>query len=247
MSACGGEAQPRTALLVSVSPAHCVATLDGDGSDPLRCPAPLRTALREAATTCRDAGGTLVGADAGTVWSLDVDGDGRQELLFELDGNVTCEGAWSVFSCGSLGCPKTLYGLRDRSWAPIGEIFSRAPELITLEDGERGGYRALDVCGDVDCGERWTYEWRDERYEQIVVDVRGTRVEFESSVHGLYPLAAATVVRAAPTPNAEELGRYDAGTSVAIVGTAAAEGYYYVSPCNACASGFVPRSALPLP
>jgi hypothetical protein len=37
---------------------------------------------------------------------------------------------------------------------------------------------------------------------------------------------------------------YDANTEVAIVGTAEQADYYYVSPCNACESGFVPKSAI---
>ena len=34
------------------------------------------------------------------------------------------------------------------------------------------------------------------------------------------------------------------GTEVAVIGSAEGGDYYYVSPCNACASGFVPRAAI---
>jgi hypothetical protein len=55
---------------------------------------------------------------------------------------------------------------------------------------------------------------------------------------------AATVVRAAPEAGALEVGRYDAGTELAIIGTLEGGDYYYVSPCNACESGFVPKAAV---
>src|SRR5688572_13990382 len=95
LAAAGGSSQTVGAtLMTSVSPAHCVQTLAaGSGADLIRCPAPLRAAVAEASTVCRDAGGTLSGAQEGNVWALDVNGDGRQELVFELDGNVQCEGA----------------------------------------------------------------------------------------------------------------------------------------------------------
>ena len=48
--------------LTSVSPAHCVATLERRvAADPLRCPSALREAVIEASATCRQAGGTLMG------------------------------------------------------------------------------------------------------------------------------------------------------------------------------------------
>lgn len=42
--------------------------------------------------------------------------------------------------------------------------------------------------------------------------------------------------------------RFAAACGVAlIVGTAGKAAYYYVSPCNACESGFVPQSAVLMP
>ena len=55
---------------------------------------------------------------------------------------------------------------------------------------------------------------------------------------------AATTVLAAPSAGARDVGQYDAGIEVAIIGTAERADYYYVSPCNACESGFVPKSAV---
>lgn len=239
----------RAEPLTSVSPAHCVDTLaQRAATDPLRCPAALRTAVVEARALCRDAGGTLAGAKEGDVWALDVNGDGRNELMFELDRNVTCEGAWNVFSCGSLGCPKTLYELRAGAWAAVASLSAEAPEQVTLARAAAAdGHRTIEVCASNDCIERWSYEWRGTAYEAARVEVRGTPVDVAGSIHGLYELSAATTLRAQPSTRAAELGHYDAGTEVAILGTAAGGDYYYVSPCNACSSGFAPRTALSIP
>ncbi len=245
-----GEAQPaRATLMTSVSPAHCVQALSaGTGTDLIRCPTPLRTAVAEATAVCRDTGGTLSGTPEGNVWSLDVNGDGRQELAFDLDGNVQCEGAYSVFSCGSLGCPKSLYELRDGQWTVIASIFVGVPEELTLDSAAaEDGHRTLQVCSKENCTERWFYEWLGTTYEATRLEVRGARVDVAESIHGLYPLTAAANLRAAPTANSADLGHYEAGTDVAIVGTVDGGDYYYVSPCNACDSGFVPRAAVAVP
>ncbi len=238
----------RAVPLTSVSPAHCVDTLaQRAATDPLRCPAALRTAIVEAQTLCRDAGGTLAGAKEGDVWALDVNGDGRNELMFELDRNVACENAWSAFSCGSLGCPKTLYELRNGAWLAVGSISAEAPEQVTLAGAATAdGHRTLEVCAKKDCIERWSYEWLGMRYEATRIEVRGTRVDV-GSIRGLYELSAETTLRAQPSSRAAELGHYDAGTEVTILGTATGGDYFYVSPCNACDRGFAPRAALKIP
>jgi hypothetical protein len=203
--------------------------------------------VAEADAQCREAGGTLEGAAEGNVWAIDVNGDGRSELALELDGTVTCTDAWSVFSCGSLGCPKTLYELRGGAWTGVGSIFASWPEQVELGASRSAdGYRALEVCPRDACPERWTYEWQGESYEATRIEVRNTRVDLASTVQGLHSLAAETTVRATPRANGADVGRYGAGTSVAIIGTAEDGAWYYVSPCNACDSGFVPRSAVTL-
>ena len=248
-TAANGRAQPaRAAALTSVSPAHCVDTLGrGESLDPLRCPAPLRMAVIEAAVTCRDAGGKLEGSDEGNVWALDVDDDGRNELAFELSANLSCVDAWSIFSCGSLGCPKTLYALRDGEWAAVGSLSATGPEQVSLGARGASGHRTLEVCSDDRCTERSIYEWLGASYEATRMEVRGARVDVAGSIHGLHPLNSAVTLRAMPDPAAADVGRYDAGTDVAIIGTVEGGDYYYVSPCNACGSGFVPRSAVAVP
>jgi hypothetical protein len=246
LPACDGDAQPaHPTLLTGVSPAHCVAALEsGTTADPLRCPGALRVALTEAATTCRDAGGKLLGVAEGVVWAMDVNGDGRNELAFDLEDNVGCQDAFSVFSCGSLGCPKNLYELRSGTWTAIASLSTYMPEQIELGARGANGYRALTVCGLEECAERLTYEWQGSSYESTRLEVRGIGVDFAGSIHGLYPLVAATTVRAALSADARDVGQYEAGTEVAIIGTAEGADYYYVSPCNACDSGFVPKSAV---
>jgi hypothetical protein len=162
------EAQnPSAALLTGVSPAHCIDALERrEAPDPLRCPSALRDAIAEARTMCRDAGGELSGATEGTVWAIDVNDDGRSELAFELDGNVTCSEAWSLFSCGSLACPKALYELRNGSWAVVGNIAAESPEQLRLGSARSvDGHRSIEVCAQRDCRERSIYEWRGESYE----------------------------------------------------------------------------------
>jgi hypothetical protein len=252
LPACDGDAQSaqptppaHPKLLTGVSPAHCVDALEGGTTaDPLRCPGALRMAVAEAATTCREAGGKIDGVAEGVVFAMDVNGDGRDELAFDLAENVGCQDAFSVFSCGSLGCPKNLYELRAGMWTTIASLSTYAPELIELGARAASGYRTLTVCALEECAERWTYEWQGSAYDSTRLEVRGVGVDFANSVHGLYPFVAATTVRAAPSADARDVGRYDAGIEAAIIGTAERADYYYVSPCNACDSGFVPKSAV---
>ena len=248
LCASSSDAQPpaRAMRLTSISPTHCVATLERrEQADPLRCPAALRNAIIEARDVCRDAGGKLAGLPEGEVWAIDVDGDGRNELVFDLESNVSCVDAWSVFSCGSLGCPKALYELRNGAWTVVGGISAASPEQIALGAARPDdAHRALEVCSQDRCAERWTYEWQGTSYEVTHAEVRGARVAIAGSAQGLHPLTAAVTLRATPGASGAEVGRYDAGTEVVIIGTAEGGDWYYVSPCNACKSGFAPKSAV---
>ena len=249
--ATNSSAQPpeHATRLTSISPAHCVATLDHrEQADPLRCPAALRNAIIEARDVCRAAGGKLAGLPEGNVWAIDVNGDRRNELAFDLESNVSCADAWSVFSCGGLGCPKSLYELRGGEWTVVGGIAASSPEQLALGAARSAdGHRSLEVCSQDRCAERWTYEWQGMSYERTHAVVRGARVEIAGLVRGLHALAAETTLRATPNANGAEVGRYDAGTEVTIVGTADGDDWYYVSPCNACKSGFMPKAAVAVP
>jgi hypothetical protein len=146
--------------LTSVSPAHCVAALErGVTADPLRCPSALHGAVAEAQAKCREAGGMLTGAVEGNVWALDVNGDGRNELAFSLADNVSCTAAPTLFSCGSLRCPKELYELRGGAWKIVGRFSAETPEQITLGPATADGHHSLVVCSQDRCTERLIYEW----------------------------------------------------------------------------------------
>ena len=161
MFAFDGAAQTVHATkLTSISPAHCVATLERSGpADPLRCPSALREAVLEAKDLCRQTGGTLTGTADGNVWAIDVNGDGRNELAFALADNVSCTGAPTLFSCGSLRCPKDLYELRDGAWKSVGRFSAETPEQVTLGPAATDGHRSLVVCSQDRCTEKVIYEW----------------------------------------------------------------------------------------
>ena len=235
-------------LAPSISIAHCLDVISkGAARNDVQCPGFLIEPLKQAQQTCIEASGKLVATPTSSVWTLDVDGDASAEYAFEYDGNVSCEGAWSVFECGSLGCPKTLYQKHDDTWRGIAEIWASGPEMLEVVDASPNGtYRDLRVgCPGKDpCSEYWYYHWTGDQYERSHLDVRGQRVEFAHSVHGLYGLVGETDVLASPTVGTAVVGHYGSDTEVEIVGTAESAGYYYVSPCNACDSGFVPKSAV---
>lgn len=167
-----GDAQTVHATkLTSVSPAHCVATLERRVQpDPLRCPSALREAVIEASAMCRQAGGTLMGAADGNVWAIDVNGDGRSELAFSLADNVSCTGAPTLFSCGSLRCAKDLYELRDGTWKIVGSFSADAPEQVTLGSAVADGHHSLVVCSQDRCADRRIYEWAGGGYNAAQAD-----------------------------------------------------------------------------
>ena len=244
--ACNAPGQPQhPTMATGLSPAACLAALaSGTQPNASSCPAFLRSLVAEARAMCTEPGGKLEGAEQADEWQLDVDDDGRNEVAFEPNGNVTCVDAYSLFECGSLGCPKTLYTERDGEWKPIAAIFAYGPEGVDITDERVNGHRTLRACrAGPPCVEFWYYEWRGDAYEVTRVDVRGFRVDFANDAQGLRPLIAAADVRATPTAQGESVGRYEAGMELAVIGKAAG-GFYYVSPCNACQSGFVPASAV---
>ena len=176
-------------VATDISIAHCLDVIAARAArDDARCPEFLIAPLTEAKQTCADVGGELRAGPTSDVWALDVDDDGRSEYAFELANNAYCDGAPSLFDCGSLGCGKTLY----RGTKPIGQISAMSPDLIDVVDnGLR--IRCLEPCAETS-----VYEWNEDSYVVTHMEVRGHRVEVESSPHGLFGLTKAVDVLAEP-------------------------------------------------
>ena len=238
-----GQSQHPTQA-TGLSPATCVAALAaGAQPDAARCPVFLLRAVAEARAMCTEAGGKLEGAEQGDVWKLDVDDDGHDEVAFEMNGNVTCVDVYSLFECGSLGCPKLMYADRNGTWESIAALFAFGPEGVDITNERVGGHRTLRAClVGPPCAELWYYEWQGGQYDRTRLEVRGVKVNLANAKQTLRPLTAGTDVKATPSAQSETVGHYDAGTEVAVIGTA--QGFVYVSPCNACESGFVPAAVV---
>lgn len=239
------EATPTLAKDVVVS--ACLDAVNRQQTpDARQCPGFVVESLQSASQTCREAGGTLVAGPEQAIWELDVNGDRQPEMTFSLEGNVTCENASSVFSCGSPGCPTPLYQLQNGKWQAIGEIDTPTMKSVSILGASPGQYGTLRIgCSGTDeCVETWYYLWTGNAYEKTYVDVRGHRVNFADSVHGPYTLVTITRLLSIPEGGANFVARYPGDTEVAVVGTSEKGDYYYVSPCNACESGFVEKSAV---
>jgi hypothetical protein len=212
-----------------------------------RCPGFLTTALKGAASSCKEVGGTLQAMNGPGLWTLDLNGDGHPEYLFELIASVSCDGAASLFDCGSLGCPKVLYEQRGGEWTMIAGIDAYDVDAIAvvppIRPGEHGEL-VVGCSGTDPCPEVAHYTWTGASYDLEWLDVRGHRVDVASSVHGLYGLTRGIEVRATPERTAGVLAKYAADTEVAILGTVPGGAWYYVSPCNACDSGFIEKEAI---
>ncbi|HZF16823.1 MAG TPA: hypothetical protein VE046_12860 [Steroidobacteraceae bacterium] len=248
MTAAAADNPPaaKAELAGNIGIAHCLDVLTrGIARKPAVCPGFLMAPLKYALAACHDAGGKLVPLAPANIWTLDLNGDHKKEYGLEYEGNVSCDGAPSVFSCGSLGCPVTLYENFQGGWRAIGQVSSggiHAIELLTSR--APGGYRDLRVgCGTGDtCAEFAYLHWTGATYEAQWLEVRGFKVTFSDAASGLYALAGETAVLATPSPDATVLAHYGPDTEVALIGAAGA--YYYVSPCNACESGFVPKATV---
>ncbi len=238
----------KPALAKGIAVSACLDAINREVMpDAQQCPGFVVESLKSSSQTCREAGGTLIADPESAIWELDVNDDGQQEMTFPLAGNVTCENAFSVFSCGSLGCPTPLYQLQEGAWREIGGIDARTMEALSVVSVSPGQYGTLRVgCAPAnsDCVETWYYVWNGSAYGKSHVEVRGHRVNFADSIHGLYTLVTITRLLSIPEAGASFVARYPGDTEVAIVGTSEKGDYYYVSPCNACESGFVEKSAV---
>ncbi len=255
LAACGASEDPAQAATASAAAAGAtrattdtgieLATCLEAGAAPPSCPDFIKAAAVGAAGQCTEFGGALRPSTASTIKSLDVDGDGAAEYLFDFSENFYCDTAISLFSCGSLGCPTILYRQQGGAWAPIGTLTAAdAPGLEVLPAPAGTGFATLrgGCAGQRPCDELTTYGWDGSGYSVSLLEVRGHVVELAPD--GLWILTADTTVRATPTTDAALLDRYTAGTEFIFIGTVRGTDYVYVSPCNACQRGFVPAGVL---
>lgn len=230
----------------AVDLAACLEIARGQrAADESVCPSFISASASEAMTICEDVGGTLVAAQQPSLQSLDVNGDGEPEYLYDFTENFSCDGAPSVFSCGSLGCPVLMHERRGDVWTAIGAFRShdslRAEVLRPESDSSHGVVR--EGCGgERPCDELWYYRWDGSAYQKSTLEVRGHVVDFDNE--GLWTLMQDAPVLAEPAPEASILDHYRKGADVVVIGHVRGTTYKYVSPCNACERGFVDGGVL---
>lgn len=223
----------------------CLAEESEDTATAGACPTYILQSLDYMIQECGRVGGELEPLPESSAWSLDVDGDGDSEVMLDLTQNFTCQGAPSVFSCGSLGCPYFLYIQDGDDWNELGAINADdAPGIEVLS------WKAKDIpatlrggcTGQRPCSELTYYTWNGKAYERTLIEYRGHKVDVAPS--GLWTLTRAAPVLDAPSRDAAVLDQYPAGTTVVVIGAARSAHYKFVSPCNACRRGFVDAEAL---
>jgi hypothetical protein len=233
-----------TTHVTDIDLAACLRRARGEQTGPA-CPGYLLTGLPAMIEECASVGGRLQPVEQSDAWSLDVDADGQAEILIDATQNFGCVGAASYFSCGSLGCPVTLYAREQGGWKVLGSVTtSDAPGIEVLPAPSGTRYRTLrgGCAGDRPCDDLTHYTWQGTSYAATQIEARGHWVDVAPT--GLWTLAVDAAVLAAPAAEATVIERYPAGTVVAVIGNARDADYRYVSPCNACASGFVESAAL---
>lgn len=219
------------------------ACLQADAASPA-CPGFISSAIADAAPQCKEFGGTLQATPGATLASLDVDGDGAREYLFDFSQVYGCTTAASLFACGSLGCPTVLYREQGGGWSAIGWLSDGDAPGLEVLPGANGGFAALrgGCAGQRPCDETRTFIWNGASYQLNRMEVRG--YEVVPTPDGLYTLTADVAVLATPAESGEVLDRYPAGRDFVLLGRVDGSDYRYVSPCNACASGFVHAGVL---
>ncbi len=208
------------------------------------CPTYVLQSLDYMIRECTAGGGTLQAMPESSIWSLDVDADGSNEILIDLNENFTCYGAPSVLSCGSLGCPYFLYTQRRDSWEELGAVNADDAPGIEVLGGKAGTPATLrgGCMGERPCSEFTFYKWKGNAYERSWIEYRGNIVDVIPS--DLWRLAREAPVLTSPSKDGQPIDVYPPGTAVVVIGTSRTAPYKYVSPCNACRRGFVEAEAL---
>lgn len=209
------------------------------------CPGFISASLVGSIEICSQVGGELVAMQQSSLQSLDVNGDGQAEFIFDFAENYQCNGSPSVFSCGSLGCPVLLTEQRDGLWRTIGLLDAGdavAAEALPPEPGAAYGVLRGGCGGIRPCDELTYYYWDGSAYSATMIEAGGHWVDIAPG--GLQTLVVDSPVLSAPLPRAAVLEHYPKGTEIVVIGDARGAPYKYVSPCNSCKSGFVEVAAL---
>jgi len=224
--------------------AGCLVEESEDEATIGKCPTYILQSLDYMIQECSRVGGELKPLPESAAWSLDVDSDGKPEILLDLTQNFTCQGAPSVFSCGSLGCPYFLYTLRGDAWDELGAINADDAPGIDVLRGKPGEPATLrgGCTGQRPCSELTHYTWNGNAYDRSLIEYRGNTVDVAPG--GLWTLTRDAPVLVAPAPDAAVIDEYPEGTTVVVIGAARSGHYKFVSPCNACRRGFVDAEAL---
>ncbi len=243
-AACVTTSQPVSAAK-HFDPGYCLQTASGTSpQDESRCPGFMSAGLKDAMAQCRGVGGILTAASTADVFSIDVNSDGRAEYLYEFNANFGCDGAASYFSCGSAPCPWTLYMHTDSGWQAIGEIFE-GPNIEPLQRTGQLSFRDLRVaCDRTDACDNVLYGWDGSGYRQIRRTLRGYSIELPL-LGNLWTPARNINVLAEARDDSPSLGEYDQNGIFVILGAVPGTDYICVSPCRACATGFVHRREVP--
>lgn len=208
------------------------------------CPTYVLQSLDYMIGECSAAGGALQPMPEASVWSLDVDADGKAEVLVDLTQNFTCYGAPSVYSCGSLGCPYFLYTQRGKAWVELGAVNADDAPAIEVLDTTAGTPATLrgGCLGERPCSEMTHYAWKGHAYQRSWIEYRGHIVDVVPG--GLWTLTRDAPVLTDPSRKGQTIEEYPAGTTVVVMGAAREAPYKYVSPCNGCRRGFVDAAVL---
>jgi hypothetical protein len=232
-------------LKKDINLAACLTEESEDTATAGSCPTYILQSLDYMIQECSRVGGELKPMPESAAWSLDVDSDGDSEVMLDLTQNFDCQGAPSVFSCGSLGCPYFVYIRDGDDWNELGAINADdAPGIEVLHSQAKDIPATLrgGCTGQRPCSEFTFYTWNGRAYDRSLIEFRGHKVDVASG--GLWTLTRDAAVLDAPAKDAAVVDEYPTGTTVVVIGTARSGHYKFVSPCNACRRGFVDAEVL---
>jgi len=160
----------------------------------------------------------------------DLNFDGRNDMVVYLSGFTTC---------GSAGC--SIIALVSRDDGGWNEIFNAVNTHLPISIGKEpeNGYAPFFLGGKN--GSKWIFDGQRYKYSRFqyaknkyAIDTQGAG-DWHQTTNNIKLLAA-------PKAGSAVLAAYNAGTIMKVVGEETEAQYLYVSPCNACESGFVSKT-----